>query len=237
MKWLLATLLLLLVAGGASAQTAQVVSSCGAAGPSGGFPPGSAQNLFQTSLGQLCIAGTINASSAANATAALPTLAPGSQSFQQSLGGGLYTQPVFGSAAGGGTQVDATHGLPVNCIVGCAAAPAITPSASASTEASHVFKASAGTLYSLTFTNQGAAGFLLFLDAATVPADGAVTGVKGCVAVANGSSSSPSSASIAVPPGVAGMSAATGIVAVYSTTGCFNKSIGSSVGYFQAVFS
>lgn len=62
--------------------------------------------------------GSVTASTAADAGSALPSLAPGSRNQQQSLGGGLYVQPVFGSASGGGTQVDATHGMPVNVLTG-----------------------------------------------------------------------------------------------------------------------
>lgn len=232
----LAAATMLLAAGAARAQTAQVVGTCGTAGPPGGWDEGVVANLTMTSGGQLCIGGAISANSSANAAATLPTLSAGNNAFQQSLGGGLYVQPIFGSASGGGTQVDATHGLPTNCISGCAATPAIIPAASTVAESSHVFKSSAGTLYSLTFTNQGAAGFLLFIDATAVPANGTITGVKGCVAVPSGSSSSPASVSIGSPSGVAGMSAANGIVGVYSTTGCFTQTLGSPVGYFQAVF-
>ncbi len=61
-------------------------------------------------------------SSAITATSTLTTLAPGSQSPQGSLAGATYVQPAFGTASGGGTQVDATHGLPINCITGCSGA-------------------------------------------------------------------------------------------------------------------
>ena len=68
--------------------------------------------------GQIFINGSISAASTINATATLPTLAPGSQAPQGSLAGATYTQPVFGSASGGGTQVDATHGLPASLLQG-----------------------------------------------------------------------------------------------------------------------
>ena len=48
------------------------------------------------------------------AIAALPTLAPGTQRPRGSLAGAYYVQPVWGSASGSGTQVDDTHGLPVD---------------------------------------------------------------------------------------------------------------------------
>ncbi len=64
--------------------------------------------------------GTVTANSAATAAAALPTLSAGSTVIYQSLGGAQYVQPVFSSTAGGGTQVDATHGLPVAVLAGAA---------------------------------------------------------------------------------------------------------------------
>ena len=60
------------------------------------------------------VAGTISATSSVNAVSTLPTLAPGAQTPQASLAGAAYVQQVFGSASGGGTQVDGTHGLPVS---------------------------------------------------------------------------------------------------------------------------
>lgn len=53
-------------------------------------------------------------SSGLNAASSLPTLAPGAQTPQGSLAGAAYVQPAFGTASGGGTQVDATHGLPTD---------------------------------------------------------------------------------------------------------------------------
>ena len=101
---------------------ATVISSCGNAGsfPSGGYPLGTTSALTQTPLGQLCINGTIVASATTQiqAQSTLPTLSAGVQTPTGSLGGAAYVQPVFGSASGGGTQVDATHGFPVNVIAG-----------------------------------------------------------------------------------------------------------------------
>jgi hypothetical protein len=57
--------------------------------------------------------GSVSATTAATSASSLPTLSPSASSpIYESLGAGLYVQPVFGSASGGGTQVDATHGLP-----------------------------------------------------------------------------------------------------------------------------
>ena len=70
-------------------------------------------------------------SSTVNAVNPLPTLAPGAQTPQASLAGAAYTQPVFGSSLGGGTPVDATHGLPVNVIAGSSGNAAASATGSA----------------------------------------------------------------------------------------------------------
>jgi hypothetical protein len=79
----------------------------------------------------LPITGTISATSALNATSTLPTLSTGSQSPQGSLAGAAYVQPVFSSTSGGGTQVDATHGLPVNIVAGSSGNAAASATGSA----------------------------------------------------------------------------------------------------------
>lgn len=114
------------------------------------FGPPTVANLQKVALqcdanGQLKIAGTINATSALNAASSLPTLSTGSNPFQGSLAGALYVQPAFGTASGGGTQVDSTHGLPVNCVTGCAAgtfnnnSDAVATSATNSTSAAWLY--------------------------------------------------------------------------------------------------
>lgn len=100
--------------GGPTAAAAVVLSSCGSAT----YTAGQIVTITQNTTGALCISGNISATSALTATATLPTLSPGAQSPQGSLAGAAYVQPVFSSATGGGTQVDATHGLPVNIVGG-----------------------------------------------------------------------------------------------------------------------
>lgn len=101
--------------GMAQAQVAQQFWQCRAqsAGVEAGWCPVAAAN-------PLPVTGSITANSSVTAIAALPTLTPGSQSPQASLAGAQYVQPVFSSTAGGGTQVDATHGLPVAILAGAA---------------------------------------------------------------------------------------------------------------------
>ena len=73
--------------------------------------------------------------STVTAIAALPTLAPGTQRPQGSLAGAAYNQPVYGSASGGGTQVDATHGLPVSGLAYPNGAAPLTATATGTTAA------------------------------------------------------------------------------------------------------
>jgi len=108
-----------------------------------------------------------------------------------------------------------------------AAAPGISPTASTSAEGTHVFKASAGNLYSIE-VSATAAGLLMIFDAASAPGDGAVT-PKHCYFVAANQSFvrdwSP------VPEAYT-----TGIsVAFSSGTNCFNKTA-SATALFSADF-
>ncbi len=116
-------LLLLLLSGGAQADIINALvlpSGCGSIAYTG-LPFGSpGQVTIDAATGKICTDATVTATSSINAVAALPTLAPGAQAPQGSLAGAAYVQPVFSSTAGGGTQVDATHGLPVAILAGSA---------------------------------------------------------------------------------------------------------------------
>jgi hypothetical protein len=86
------------------------------------------------------IIGSISATTSATAAATLSSgLTPGSNAIYESLGGGLYVQPVFGSASGSGTQVDATHGLPVNIVAGAGSGGTAIADGATFTEASTSF--------------------------------------------------------------------------------------------------
>jgi hypothetical protein len=123
MKWVVAILaaaIALSASPQAHAQLAKVVASCGSEtySTAGGLQQ---QPLEIDPTGKLCIAGAFSGSfnSSVNATANLPSFTEStSQAPQASRAGATYVQPVFSSASGGGTQVDATHGLPVNVIAG-----------------------------------------------------------------------------------------------------------------------
>ena len=105
--------------------------------------------------------------------------------------------------------------------------PSIAPVASTASEAAHVFKGSAGTLYGLSVTAGGVSGYVMLFNATAAPADGAVTPLK-CVPLAAGQS-----AGLSHDPGTNGWSFPTGITAVFSTTGCFTTSA-SSTAFFSA---
>lgn len=102
--------------------------------------------------------------------------------------------------------------------------PSSPPVNSAALEASHVFKASAGTLFGLSVTATSAAGYVLIYNSATAPSNGAVTPVA-CYYIP----SAPGTIGIAFTPFPLKMG--TGITAVFSTTGCFTQT-SSSTAFF-----
>lgn len=106
----------------------------------------------------------------------------------------------------------------------------IVPVTSASAEASHIIKAAPGNLYSVYVTNSSAtAGFILVLNAITVPSDGAVVPLD-CVPIAGTSTSGINYAP--GPPKVYNV----GIVVVISSgANCFTKTTSGGVtGFISA---
>lgn len=139
---------------------------------------------------------------------------------------------LSGSAQAQSTAVQAAIGY--NSLVGCPSGVtvcfvpygAFSSLQSASAESSHVFKATAGNLYDLYVTIGATAGFLMVFDAASAPTDGAVT-PKDCIQV-------PASTTQSLFTGGTGPEVySTGIVAVFSTTGCFTKTA-SATAFFHA---
>jgi hypothetical protein len=96
---------------------------------------------------------------------------------------------------------------------------------SAAVEAGHLIKAGPGNLYSLYVTTTTAAGYLMTFNAISVPPDGPVNPVECVTAPANGTVS----ISFGGPPDIYSR----GIVAVFSSTGCFNKTA-SPTAFFKA---
>ncbi|HEY1260232.1 MAG TPA: hypothetical protein VGF34_13375 [Stellaceae bacterium] len=103
--------------------------------------------------------------------------------------------------------------------------PGIAPVVSAGAESSRLIKAASGNLYSLYVTTAGAAGYLMTFNAKTVPADGPVTPIECVVAPANNTVS----ITFHGPPDIY----SNGIVAAFSTTGCFTKT-SSATAFFKA---
>lgn len=117
-------------------------------------------------------------------------------------------------------RLTTVHGIYVTQLPSPDSASAITPSVSTATEGSRVLKASAGNLYRISITTGGSAGYLMVFNATSAPADGAVTPAICRVIAANSSlevnfSNMPSRFT-------------TGITAVFSTTGCFTKTVSAT---------
>ena len=96
-----------------------------------------------------------------------------------------------------------------------------TPVFSAAAEGSHILKAVPGCLISAYATIGSTAGYLMLFNSATVPADGAVTPVE-CIQVTANSTNFLNWAP--QPPEWF----SNGIVIVFSTTGCFTKTISTT---------
>lgn len=101
---------------------------------------------------------------------------------------------------------------------------AVTPIASAAAESSHVIKGSAGTLYDWHATIGAVAGYVMIFNAASAPADGAVTPIF-CYAVA--------AFNTVFNTGQVPTTFSTGITMVFSSTGPFTKTA-SATAFFSA---
>lgn len=128
--------------------------------------------------------------------------------------------PYTGNTSGydSSAMVSALNDICAAVVPGTGSGGAIAPTVSAAAEGSHVLKASAGNLYSASDTPT-VSGFLLVFDATSAPADGVVTPIACFVAPAN----ITTSVEWSVP-----LRAATGIVLVHSTTGCFTKTVSTT---------
>lgn len=114
-----------------------------------------------------------------------------------------------------------------NCLVP-APFPA-TPTVSAVLEGSHVLKAIPGCLLAVYATvDSTTTGYLMTFNSTTVPADGAVTPIE-CVYI----SAAPASLGLNFAP-LPPEWYSTGIVVVFSSTGCFTKTV-SAHAFFHAL--
>jgi zona occludens toxin (predicted ATPase) len=107
-------------------------------------------------------------------------------------------------------------------------APSAVPANSTSVESSHIFKVGQSTLFGLSVTIGATAGYVLIFNSATVPSDGAVTPVACYQVAAN------STLGVAFTPFPLAMS--NGIVAVFSTTGCFTKTASATAFFLGEVW-
>lgn len=122
--------------------------------------------------------------------------------------------PTLTAGTYGLVQCDSAGNLIITSGPSSTPTAGIVPVRSVAAEASKVFKSSAGNLYAYQVTTGASAGYVLLFNATSAPANGAVTPVK-CVVVAANSTVGVSMN----PPEYF----STGIVAVFSTTGCFTQ--------------
>ena len=186
-------------------------------------------NLTADGLGnlsvQLCGNGTTNCGAVQAAGAdAVSNTASGAQTYDRPslFNGSTWDRQVnvSGASGGSGAGVAATHFVPNS-----SANVGIVPISSTALESSHVLKASAGNLYRLRITST-VGGYLMLFNATSAPADGAVT-PQSCTQVAGGTAEIDHSD---VPDRFS-----TGIVAVFSTTGCFSKTASASAMFEGSV--
>lgn len=108
-----------------------------------------------------------------------------------------------------------------------AAAVGIVPVVSTAAESNHVLKASAGNLYGLTAAIGATSGYVMIFDATSAPVDGAVT-PKYCFPVNSNGTNGGIAVGWKSPPAAF----ATGITAVFSSTGCFTKTASATASFF-----
>jgi hypothetical protein len=125
-------------------------------------------------------------------------------------------QPVIGVSGG----------TPVPVVESASASSGIPPTASSALESSHVLKASAGNLSSLSVTIGTTSGYLMVFDAASAPADGAVTPKYAWPVTSNGTNSALG-ISWTVPAQFL-----TGVTVVFSSTGPLTKTA-SATAFFS----
>ena len=139
------------------------------------------------------------------------TIGQAAASFGYNFNGTTWDrQRSIVSTTAAGTGVIATHTSPTT-----AAGAGLVATATAAVSAGVVLKASAGNLYEWQVATGAVPGHVLLFDATTIPADGAVT-PRQCVHAA-------ASSTVGYLPPLAPERFATGIVIVFSTTGCYTK--------------
>ena len=106
----------------------------------------------------------------------------------------------------------------------------IAPIVSAAAESNHVFKTSAGNLYGLSVTIGATSGYVLLFDATSLPANGVVTPISCYPITSNGTNGL-----LAVSWGSIPAAFAIGLVAGFSTTGCFTLTASATATFSAQV--
>lgn len=136
------------------------------------------------------------------------------------------------NTAGNGPNIQGpgTAGAPTGGVLSTQPALAgLTPAPTSAASGSLVVKASAGKLYSAGITTGGSAGYLLIYNATSAPADGAVT-PQACIQVDANKTWMGDFVTAGIPE-----TYTTGIVMVFSTTGCFTQT-SSSTAFLRAKY-
>lgn len=136
----------------------------------------------------------------------------------------LSVDPSYTVGSDHPLRLDTTGKLQITGSVTASGASAVAPVVSSAAEGSHVLKSSAGSLIAFIATSGASAGYVLLFDATSAPADGVVTPVE-CLSIP-----ATSTLGFSAPTPV---TFATGITIVFSTTGCFSKTI-SATAFFSA---
>ena len=105
-----------------------------------------------------------------------------------------------------------------------------SPVGSTAPGSSLILKPTGGNLYKLNTIIGATPGFLLLFDATSVPGDGAVTPLWAAMVTSNGTNGE-----LLLDWGDYPMVFLNGIVAVFSTTGPFNKTANATASFFGAV--
>ncbi len=201
-----------------------VLTACG----NMGYTNGSIRPDTQDLTGKKCV--NASATISGNVTVVQPTASALNATV---VGTGTFADQATlqaGSAIVGKVGIDqttpgSTNG--VNIAPTSASTAAIAPVISSAAESNHVLKGSAGNLYSVYVTTGATAGFLMVFNATSAPGDGAVTPIH-CVGVGINSSVG---INFNGPP----ESYATGITAVFSSTGCFTKTASATAFFHGSV--
>lgn len=131
----------------------------------------------------------------------------------------LFAFPAFAQATYptvAGSRVNGVVPLLCNANgANCAPSAGATNVVTSALASGLIAKASAGAVYEWQVSTGATAGHIMTFDAATIPADGAVTPLH-CVHVA-------ANATVAYSAEIAPLQFSTGFVVTFSTTGCFTK--------------